>query len=397
MSIDSLPALQTTIQSTFPANKGEEGASRKSSRIGKLLNGFRRNLRILWEKQIVEGVLLRRQIEKMYLILGGHIYFQTLSAAVRFDLFDIIKRHGPLSCLEIAGHLGVDEKPARILLLGCTSLGLVKKRGTKYVNSPLAQRLLTRDAPGNLVPIILWQHHINYRPMFHFHEAIKAGTNVGLEEFAGDEGTLYERLTHCPDLEQVFQDAMEAISHQANRMLGQFVDLSDVSHLLDVGGGNGANVIQLAERYPHLRATVFDSASVCHIARENISVHGLQDRVDAVAGNCFEGAFPAGVDCILFCHFFTIWSEEQNQSLLDKSYEALPVGGKTIIFNMMQRNDEKGPLSAALGSPYFLTLATGQGMLYTWNEYMTWMRRAGFRHVSKLELMRDHGAVIGTK
>ena len=64
---------------------------------------------------------------------------------------------------------------------------------------------------------------------------------------------------------------------------------------------------------------------------------------------------------------------------------------------MMQRNDEQGPLTAAIGSPYFLTLATGEGMLYTWNEYEAWMRDAGFAHVKKHALPKDHGVVIGTK
>jgi hypothetical protein len=64
---------------------------------------------------------------------------------------------------------------------------------------------------------------------------------------------------------------------------------------------------------------------------------------------------------------------------------------------MMQRDDEKGPLTAAIGSPYFLTLATGEGMLYTWREYEAWMREAGFSQVQREVLLRDHGAIIGTK
>ena len=68
-----------------------------------------------------------------------------------------------------------------------------------------------------------------------------------------------------------------------------------------------------------------------------------------------------------------------------------------LIFNMMQKDDGTGPLSAAMGSPYFLTLATGEGMLYTWNEYETWMREAGFKTVKRQVLPRDHGAIIGWK
>ena len=64
---------------------------------------------------------------------------------------------------------------------------------------------------------------------------------------------------------------------------------------------------------------------------------------------------------------------------------------------MMQNDQENGPLSSAVGSPYFLTLATGKGMLYTWSEYETWFREAGFKSVKRHQLIRDHGAIIGIK
>ena len=64
---------------------------------------------------------------------------------------------------------------------------------------------------------------------------------------------------------------------------------------------------------------------------------------------------------------------------------------------MMQHDDESGPLSAAVGSPYFLSRATGLGMLYTWNEYEAWMKDAGFSPVVRHRLLRDHGLIVGTK
>jgi precorrin-6B methylase 2 len=170
-----------------------------------------------------------------------------------------------------------------------------------------------------------------------------------------------------------------------------------VKHLVDVGGGDGTNIIALARRWPSLRATVFDSPTVCEIARKNIAASELAGRLDAVPGECFADPFPKDADCLMFCHFFTIWGEAKDRELLRKCHDSLPPGGKAIIFNMMQHDDETGPLSAAVGSPYFLSLATGLGMLYTWREYETWMRDAGFRSVQRHKLLRDHGLIVGTK
>ena len=346
---------------------------------------------------LIEHGLLRRQFERIYLILGGHIFFQTLSSAIELDLFSLLETRQQLTLEEIATALKCDEQPIRILLLGCTSLRLLRKRGRYYSNTMLSSRLFVRSAPQNIIDVVRWQHHINYRAMAHFEEAIRANSNVGLREFSGNERTLYERLAHDERLEQIFQDAMQSISVQANAMLVDSLDLSDATFLVDVGGGNGTNIIAFARKFPHLHAAVFDSPSVCEIAKENIAKAGLSTRLDAWPGNCFNDPFPKGVDAILFAHFFTIWSEAHNRQLLRKCFESLPTGGAVIIFNMMQRDTEDGPLAAAMGSPYFLTLATGEGMLYTWHEYSQWMRDAGFRSVESRALPRDHGLIIGRK
>jgi len=348
-------------------------------------------------QRLVEGIFYRRQVERLYLVFGGHIFFQSLNAAVRFDLFSLLKANPGLTRHELASRLEIDEQPMRILLLSLTSAKFLRKRGERYFNIRIYEELLVADSPKNILPYVHLENHAMYKAMPHFYDALKKNQNVGISEFPGDEPTFYERLSHDPKLEEVFQDAMSALSVQTNKMLATFLDLSDVDHLVDVGGGDGTNIMALGNRFPHLQGTVFDLPSVCDIAREKIHEAGEADRMNAIAGNCFEDNFPEGADCFLFSHFFTIWSEEKDRLLLKKSYDALPSGGKVVIFNMMQSDDETGPLSAAVGSPYFLTLATGEGMLYTWREYEQWMREAGFSSVRRQVLPRDHGAIIGIK
>jgi SAM-dependent methyltransferase len=347
--------------------------------------------------RFVEGVLLRRQMERLYLVFGGHIFFQTLRTAVQLDLFTLLAREGPLARKEIAARLGIAEQPARIVLLGLTAAGLLHKRGDSYSNSHLAEILLVKGSPRKITAYVELQHRAMYKGLYWMLESVREYRNVGIKEFRGDEPTLYQRLAHDPEVEQIFQEAMQELSMQANADMARFVDLSGVKHLVDVGGGDGTNIIAIARRWPHLRASVFDSPTVCEIARKNIAASGLAERLDAISGDCFADPFPKGADCLMFCHFFTIWGEKKDRELLKKCYDSLPSGGKAIIFNMMQRDDETGPLSAAVGSPYFLALATGLGMLYTWGEYEAWMGDAGFHSVQRHKLLRDHGLIVGVK
>jgi hypothetical protein len=358
----------------------------------------------LWDRNVrlpvlrtIENVVLRKEAERFYLYFGGHIFFETLRAAVKYDLFTLLDEHGSLSRDQIAKQLGIQEQPARILLLGLTVGGLIKKRGRLYRNSRLAKQLLTRGSSRRVLSYVELEHAVMYKPMHRLYDAIKQYRNVGLEEFPGTEPTLYERLAHQPELEVIFQEAMQELSVQSNQDLARYVDFSQVNHVIDVGGGDGTNAIALASRWPHIRVTVFDSPSVCQIAERNIGDKGLGHRIGTHAGNCFDDAFPKNADCFLFAHFFTIWSREKDQLLLKKSFDALPHDGRVLLYNMMQNDDEDGPWAAAIGSPYFLTVATGEGMLYTWSEYEAWMRAAGFTDVRRFKLPRHHGAISSRK
>ncbi|MBK8651608.1 MAG: AMP-binding protein [Elusimicrobia bacterium] len=387
---------------------GFVGGSDETAREGRELAPRSRGGRGFWKRlltrarlfltvRVVEGLFLRRLSREFYLLIGGHIHFQALSAAVRFDLFTLLDDRGDLTETDIAAELHIEPQPARILLLSLAAAKLLKKHGERYRNSWVARRYLSQRSRTNITKIILWQHFINYRAMYHFFDSLKLNQNIGLQLFKGKETTLYERLAHAPDLEMVFQDAMGQISGQANDLFARFADLRNVKSLLDVGGGNGSNILRLAARHPRLQAGVFDSPTVCALARDNIRRHGFAHRLTAHEGDGFTTPFPAGYDAILFCHFFTIWSKERNLELLKKAQAYLPAGGRVMIFNMMQRNDRRGPLSAAMGSPYFLTLATGEGMLYTWEEYEDLFRQAGFIKVRRVALPRDHGIIEGVR
>ncbi|MCA9138005.1 MAG: hypothetical protein KDB00_14635 [Planctomycetales bacterium] len=364
-------------------------ASRPSRRLSRLKAWFQRN--------VVEGIFLRRQVERFFLVFGGHIFFQTLDAASRFDLFTLLKNHNGMTRQQICEELGIEEQPARIMLLGLVSSGMIKKRGEVYKNTRMANEVLCSDSQTNLLPYIALQRHVMYKGMPKFYESIKEFRNCGLEEFSGDEPTLYQRLAHDPEVEEVFHDSMSALSVQTNKILADYVDLSGVKSLVDIGGGDGTNIITLTAKYPKLQGRVFDLPTVADLARAQLAAHPNAARLGAVNGNCFEDDLPTDADCFLLAHFCTIWSPERNKQLLKKCFDALPSGGRVVIFNMMQHNDETGPLSAAVGSPYFLTIATGEGMLYTWNEYEQWARESGFADVKQVKLPRDHGAIVAIK
>jgi len=331
------------------------------------------------------------------LIMQGHAAFQLLWAGTQLGLFTLLSRQPGSTSQEIGAALHLEARPTSVLLTGLTALRLVQKDDGGYRNAPIAQQFLIPGHRDCVVDVLGWQQHIVYPCAADLVESLRGDTNAGLKHIPGRGDTLYARISENPALERVFHDAMSAISNSANEMLAERMDLSDVRHLVDAGGGDGTNAIRLVRHHPRLRVTIFDSPSVCRLAEQNIQRAGLSDRIATFPGDLFHDAFPRDVDCILFAHMMTIWSLDTDTGLLRRAYESLPATGRVVIFNMMGWDDERGPISTALGSVYFLAIATGEGRLHSWREYETCLAAAGFGHTERIDLPRDHGILIGRK
>jgi hypothetical protein len=154
--------------------------------------GLPRWISNLWTRLVIstqnvyQGIVLQRSIDRFYLVFRGHIFFETLYAAVENDLFSRLEDEPGLSTQEIATRLGIEAQPARILLLGLTSVKFLKKSGDRLFQHVLTKKLLTKKSPLNVLDYVRLQHHGMYKAMPHFVDALKTYSNVGFKEFPGD-------------------------------------------------------------------------------------------------------------------------------------------------------------------------------------------------------------------
>ncbi len=334
--------------------------------------------------------------ELLRLVMFGHLHFQSLWAGVELGVFEAIARKGPRSVDQLAGDVRLQAQPARMVAANLAALGLLERRGERLDNGPLVRRFLLEGSEQSLVPVIRWQARIVYTGIEDYVRSLRENRNVGLERFPGAGNTLYERLVAQPELEKVFQDAMASMP--SNSFLAGNLPLEGVRHLCDCGGGAGRNAMALAERHAGLRVTIFDQPSVCSKARENIASRGLAGRVSTADGNFLNDPFPAGIDAVLYSHIASIWSEDTNVAVFRRALAALPTGGRFYIYNMVANDEQTGPLSVTCGSVYFHALATGEGFMFSQQDYARMLERAGFGSVKIVSgLPVSHALVIGTK
>jgi ubiquinone/menaquinone biosynthesis C-methylase UbiE len=303
--------------------------------------------------------------------------FQYLAAAVEFDLFTLLARHPGLSQPDLAARLELRETPIRTLLLCLGSVGLVRRDGDRYFNSPLADRYLVRDRPDNFLARVRMGRLLTYHGMGSFYESLKANTNVGLQHVPGKGSTLYARIGEDPVLQDVFHEFMASFSR--HHTILSTIDLTGCERLLDVGGGAEAvNAIALAQRWPTLRVTLLDLPPVAAAARKRVDESGLSDRIEVVGMDCLDQEFPSGFDAVFYAHFLGIFSLEKQRDLVAKGARAVKPQGRLLVVGAVQNEGETDGWHAAWLSAYFLTIVNGEGCMLTWPELQRVYGEAGF-------------------
>jgi SAM-dependent methyltransferase len=344
------------------------------------------------------GLVARRLENQTLPLFGGPVFFQILRTAYRLGLFDLLSQKPGLTRPEIQQQLQLQEEPAHILLLGCTALKFLRKRGDRYFfRSRLAQRALSNHGPLSIEPILEWMHHIVDPGMRFLEESLREARPAGLQAFPGEGDNLYARIADNPQLQSCFYGAMNMRTARQNEIFLDVVDFNKLHNVLDVAGGDGQILEAIANRYPHIRGTVLEIPSVAELATQRFAKGGLSQRLNAVAGDMLREEFPTGYDAVLFCHVNGNHSPDANRDLMRRAFRALNSGGIVCIYSAFMDDDGTGPLSSAILSAVFYCIVSGKGRQYSRAESTAWLTETGFVDVAHGTLMHNHAVILARK
>ncbi|MEW2620514.1 methyltransferase [Streptomyces sp. NPDC048106] len=336
-------------------------------------------------------------LERFHFLMNAPALFNAVATAVEVRIFHFLAEHPRAGFEEIRAFTGLPAHQLRVLLQAVCTTGLLRREDGRYLNSDVAGDLLASDAEDSWSHIVVGWKEVYYPAFVHMTKALKAGTNLALDTYPGDEPTLYQRLSRNPKLEAVFHRAMSSFTLQSVDALVEREEFASVRRLLDIGGGDGTTSARLVARHPDLVSTVFDMPSVSKLGEDKAAAD-YPDRVELHPGDIFNDAFPLGADAVLFSHVLEIFSEDQILGLMKKAYDSLPEGGKVFVYGYNVSDDETSGIYGARLGLYFNVLASGQGMAYPARDYENWLSKAGFGEVRTVSgLPYEHGLTLGVK
>jgi 2-polyprenyl-3-methyl-5-hydroxy-6-metoxy-1,4-benzoquinol methylase len=166
--------------------------------------------------------------------------------------------------------------------------------------------------------------------------------------------------------------------------------------VLDIAAGHGLFGISIARRNPQAKITALDWPSVLTVARENAQKLGVADRHSTIEGDAFEVEFGGPYDVILVTNFFHHFDRASCERLMRKILNALAPGGRCVTLDFVPNEDRVSPPAPASFAMNMLG-GTTLGDAYTFAEYDSMFRNAGFGSSTKQDLPRGPQSVIVTQ
>lgn len=319
----------------------------------------------------------------------GHWRAKPFLTVCELRLFTLIEA-GTNTVEAVAGALSLPERGTRFLLDGMVALQLLAKESGGYQTTPLSSTFLVEGKPGYMGDFFVAVNRLYFAPFGDFELALREDRPVWSVDAQGKHVTL---TGEAADLST---RAMHALNTPTGLAFGQMYNLAGRRHLLDLGGGSGAMSIGAVSHNPGLMATVLDRSGVCAVARSYIAEAGLAQRIDTLAADLFDDVYPAGPDVHLYSNVFHDCRPQECQTLLHKSYEALPASGAVVIADFVLDESRAAPTFGAVFN--FLALVTMDGgEAHTYGEYSAWLEEAGFVGVGRIDLPGPTTLVFASK
>jgi hypothetical protein len=248
--------------------------------------------------------------EALWPILYGALATRAAGVIAGLGVADALAS-GPRTVLEVAAEVGADADTLERFLRALASRGVFAEVEPGVYRNTEASELLGKSAPGGAFAQLfggVW------------HEAAGRLDATGLQAFDGD---FWAWLGAHRDQRALFDLAMqEGALRRAERL--DAVELPAGTTVVDVGGGNGSLLLDLAARRPGIRGIVFDLPETFR-DEAVLAAAGIE----FVAGSFFE-LVPDG-DVYVFGTVIHDWPDHDAAAILRTVRAHAHAGARVLI------------------------------------------------------------------
>jgi len=316
---------------------------------------------------------------------------KTLLSAVELGLFTELAK-GPLDADQLTARLKIHKRAARDFFDALVALGMLKRDGGRYSNTPETDLFLDRANPSYIGGIL----EMGNARLYAFWGSLTEGLRTGKpQNEAKSGGDMFAALGKDPKALRLFMEAMTGVSRPAAKAIAAKFPWRDYKAFIDIGCAQGAVPVEIAEAHKHLTGGGFDLPNGRPIFEDYVASRGLSGRLRFYPGSFFTDPLPKA-DVLIMGHILHDWNLAEKRMLLEKAYAALPSGGALIVYDAVIDDDRRQNAFGLLMSLNLL-IETPGGFDYTGADCAGWMVDAGFKQTRVEPMLGPDSMVIGIK
>ena len=329
---------------------------------------------------------LPQQLDQM---ITGYWVSQSIYAAAKLGIADLLVA-GPQTAELLADATKTNCGALYRLLRALASVGIfTENEQREFALTPLAE-FLRSDVPGSKRALALMSGDEQFQAWSEILYSIQTGKTSFDKVF---EKPIFEYLADNPDKGQIFDQAMTGIHGRETGDIMNAYDFSGINTLMDVGGGNGSNIVNLLQNYPEMKGILFDLPQVVERAEPHIEQAGLTDRCQLIGGSFFESV-PAGADAIFLRHIIHDWDDEKSLTILRHCHAVMSENSRLLVVESVipPGND---PFPGKFLDLVMLMIPGGKER--TAEEYEALFEQAGFELTRIIPTESELSIIEGTK
>jgi len=327
----------------------------------------------------------------------GFFAAKTLLSAVEIGVFEALAA-GPLTEAELRARLGLHARGAADFLDALVALGLLDRIGdgpqATYANTKETAVFLHPASPHYIGGILKMANSRLYRFWGNLTEALRTGRPQNEMKDANMDDA-FAVLYRDPDRLNEFLDAMAGVQMGNFEALCAKFDFGRYQTICDVGGASGALSLTIARHFSGVKCISFDLPEVTAVAERRIAQSGVADRVEARSGNFLNDELPPA-DVMTMGNILHDWGTATKQSLIGKAYRALSPNGVLIAIEEFI-DDARREHAPGLLMSLNMLIETADGYNFTFRQFDTWCRAAGFNATEIIPLAGTASAAIAWK
>jgi len=278
----------------------------------------------------------------MMQLLSGFMVSQCVHVAAQLGLAELLS-NGPRSTDELAAACGADPQALARLLRMLASVGVFAEvNDGRFATTPLAA-VLRADHPSSLRAIAIFY---GQEWIWRAYGALRHSVTTGRPAFEHVFGQgFYGYLADSPDAARIFGDAMGAFAAMHSRTLVRAYDFGRFRRVADVGGNQGAFLVELLRACPEARGVLFDAAHVVEAAVARLArvEPEVRDRIELAAGD-FLHEVPSGCDAYVLRNVLQDWDDERACAILTRCRDAMSDRASLLVIGReLEPGNERHP------------------------------------------------------